>query len=204
MQRSESLARFIEVVHDAVLAGTDRAGASNATTERIFSALQTPAGEPGNDQAQTLSACRHLEPALDNARAGPAPIPALAEAFFRLTPRLSWQRRAGAETHGAQFYDGHANTSIVGPEGLERRGDVLIGASLVAPRVRYPEHNHPPEELYVVMSEGDWYREEAGWYTPGVGGVVYHSSGVSHAMRSGPVPLLAIWCLWVGAVTRGA
>lgn len=31
---------------------------------------------------------------------------------------------------------------------------------------------------------------------PGLGGVVHHSSGVIHAMRSVDVPLLALWFLW--------
>ena len=69
--------------------------------------------------------------------------------------------------------------------GLEQRSDVWFGASLVAPNVQYVDHRHPPEEVYVVMSEGEWYREGRGWHTPGVGGVVYNPPNVVHSMRAG-------------------
>ena len=115
-----------------------------------------------------------------------------------LEPELRWRRRPGSEAHGTAFHDGHANAEIVGPMGLEQRGDVWFGVSLVAPGVRYVEHRHPPEEIYIVMSEGEWYREGRGWHTPGLGGVVYNPPNVVHAMRAGPVALLALWLLRVG------
>ena len=48
------------------------------------------------------------------------------------------------------------------------------------------------------MSEGDWYREDRGWHTPGTGGIVYNPPDIVHAMRAGPDPLLAVWFLWAG------
>lgn len=56
------------------------------------------------------------------------------------------------------FRDGHVNATIAGPEGLEIRRDVWIGViiSLMAPHMRYPDHRHPPEEIYVVLSDGQW------------------------------------------------
>jgi hypothetical protein len=41
-------------------------------------------------------------------RAGP--IGALADAFAAIEPQLSWKVRAGAETQGEQFLDGHTPT----------------------------------------------------------------------------------------------
>ena len=75
---------------------------------------------------------------------------------------------------------------------------MVLGASLLAPGVVYPDHDHPPEEIYLVMSAGDWFNPGAGWYTPGAGGAVHHPPGIVHAMRSGTTPLLAVWCLWPG------
>jgi Dimethlysulfonioproprionate lyase len=37
------------------------------------------------------------------------------------------------------------------------RDDVTLGISLMAPHVRYPDHQHPPEEIYVSLASG------AGW-----------------------------------------
>ena len=71
--------------------------------------------------------------------------------------------------------------------------------SLLAPKVVYPRHHHAPREIYLVLSEGDWFTEAKHWTTPGIGGMVYHDANMVHAMRSGPAPLLAIWCLWMGS-----
>ena len=67
--------------------------------------------------------------------------------------------------------------------------------------MRYVDHQHPPEEIYIVMSDGEWYREGTGWYVPGAGGTVYHPPHVVHAMRAGAVPLLAVWLLWMEDAT---
>ena len=94
--------------------------------------------------------------------------------------------------------DGHANALIVGPDGLEPREDARVGVSLMAPAVQYPDHRHPPEEVYVALSPGEWRQGDGPWHAPGPGGLVYNPPGIVHAMRSGKTPLLAIWCLWVG------
>ena len=54
------------------------------------------------------------------------------------------------------------------------------------------------EEIYLVLSAGQWFNHAAGWYTPGAGGAVHHPPAIVHAMRAGPAPLLAVWCLWLG------
>lgn len=197
MQRPEPLDRFIDATRNAVLGVA--AGDAGAAGQRIFSALGQSTGDIVNGDGATLDTCRYLGGALDDARNGPSSIAALANAFDELTPMLSWKRRVGAEEHGPKFFNNHANTWIVGPDSLEQRKDVVIGASLVAPQTNYPEHNHPPEELYIVMSEGEWFSENNDWHSPGPGGIVYNEPGIGHAMRSGETPLLAVWCLWVGS-----
>ena len=199
MQRPDTLARFIDATREAAVASTEPDSDAAVMIERIFAALKAPSSIIETPASEALPAYNHLPDALSNATRGSSAIRTLSEALGGLAPELSWQRRVNAETQGERFYNGHANTIVVGPDGLEQRSDILIGVSLVAPDVWYPEHNHPPEEVYVVMSEGEWYREEAGWYTPGMGSVVYHQPWITHAMRSGSRPLLAVWCLWTGA-----
>ena len=198
MKRCEALIRFLDTTRDAVSALGDAGSPAARAAARIFSALEASTGDWAPDPPEPPPAHRHLAAALDNAQTACTPILTLAESFAVLAPAMHWHRRTGAEDHGEMFYHGHANAAIIGPTGLERRRDVLVGASLVAPEVRYVDHNHPPEEIYVVMSEGEWYRKGRGWYTPGVGGIVYHPPSVVHAMRAGPEPLLAVWLLWVG------
>ena len=199
MQRSASLARFTRAFHAVAIASNSLPERSIAAAQRMWAALDSAAGQPGDLAPQTLPACRHLDAALATARAGPKALAALADAFQELSPLLHWRRKTGPGCSDAPFMDGHANTQILGPEGLEQRSDVVLGASLLAPQVTYPDHDHPPEEIYVVMSEGDWFTRASGWYTTGSGGIVHHAPGMVHAMRSGTSPLLAVWCLWVGS-----
>ena len=198
MERPQTLTNFLEAAKQAALATVPTGSDAETAANRIFNALEKPAELVEAEPSTELPAYAHLPTALSNAALGPHPIRNLSTTLGALAPGLSWQRRANAETDGESFYDGHANTTVIGPHGIEPRSDVIIGVSLVAPGVRYPQHNHPPEELYIVMSEGDWYREGRGWYTPGIGAVVYHQPGITHAMRSSQQPLLAVWCLWAG------
>ena len=94
---------------------------------------------------------------------------------------------------------GHANAQVIGPAGLGHSERVRIGASLVAPGITYPDHRHPPEEVYLVLSPGEWRQNASPWHAPGIGGLVYNPPDIVHAMRAAPVaPLLAIWCPWIG------
>ena len=107
--------------------------------------------------------------------------------------------RAGASSVSDSFFNGHANSHLIGPNGLAEQAGFVVGVSLLAPTVRYPMHSHPPAEIYIVMSPGEWFREDEGWYSPEMGRIIYHPPGITHAMRAGSAPLLAIWCLWQAA-----
>ena len=85
---------------------------------------------------------------------------------------------------------------IVGEGGLERRHGIRVGVSLMAPDVRYPDHTHPPEEVYLVLSPGRFKHGSSSWCEPGIGGTFHNEPGIWHAMASGDVPFLAIWSLW--------
>ncbi len=200
MKRSDALSRFLDAARDTLFALVETGTPAGDAAERIFGALEASTGTIVPSEAEAPPACRHLDAALERAREVVS-IASLAAAFSDLTPELAWSRRPGAEAHGAAFSEGHANALIVGPGGFEQREDVLVGASLVAPGVRYVDHQHPPEEIYIVMSEGEWYREGKGWYVPGAGGTVYHPPNVVHAMRAGAAPLLAVWVLWMERAT---
>jgi quercetin dioxygenase-like cupin family protein len=162
---------------------------------RIFAIcpMSTPAST--GDQASQLPACQYLPSALDNARAHLGGVDQLASAFSAIAPTLPWQTRAGAAEQGPAFLAGHANAILTSVPPAEATGGMQIGVSLMAPHTQYPKHQHPPDEIYVVLSEGEWFTEPAGWFTPGIGNLVYNPSGTIHAMRSGDRPLLALWFL---------
>src|SRR3954464_1609477 len=125
---------------------------ATAALDRIYDALRTPR-PAGSAVARRLPVCRYLTETIATARAGSAPVARLADAFAALTPLLAWaQRPASGPFASDNWPEGHANTTIVGPKGLEDRNDLAIGASLLAPHVRYPNHSHGPEEVYLVLS----------------------------------------------------
>lgn len=135
-------------------------------------------------------ACAHLGAALAHAAQTPQLAP-LCTALEAAEPHLEW---TGEERNGLAS-GSYAEITLLGPGGHEERRDVWLGLSLLAPHVRYPDHNHAPEEVYLALSEGDFWRETSGWFTPGTGGTFYNQPSVRHAMRSGETPLLAIWVL---------
>lgn len=194
MQRDPALQAFTDAVL-AAFAEVAPCPEARASLDRIAAALAEPAPRrerPGS----RLPACDHLDVAL----AVPQPRPSLGRlvaAFRAIAPDLEWVRRASYdETASANFVDGHANTMILGPAGLENRRDVWLGASLLAPRVRYTDHSHAPEETYLVLSDGEFRQGDDPWFAPGVGGSFYNVPFVTHAMRSGDTPLFAFWALW--------
>jgi quercetin dioxygenase-like cupin family protein len=198
------LQTFLARAETAMRQGATADGPARAMADRMFAALQVPLPE-GRSAAARPPVCDHLPVALARARAAPGAVGALADAFAAIAPGLCWKARPGAEAHGEAFLHGHANATITGPdEGLEVRPDVRIGVSLMAPRTRYPDHHHSPEEVYIVLSGGEWWQAGGAWHTPGIGGLVHNPPDILHAMRSGDAPLLALWFLWTGPATAAA
>jgi quercetin dioxygenase-like cupin family protein len=193
--RSPDLQLFLTSAEAAIRHGSGVDGRARVAAERMFRALQAPtqAEQPATAR---LPVCHHLATALEQVRRQPGPVGTLADAFAVIEPQLSWKVRAGAEAQGEQFLDSHANATITGPDGIETRRDVWIGVSLMAPNTRYPDHRHPPEEIYVVLSDGQWRQASGPWHAPGIGGLVYNPPNIVHAMRSTERPLLALWFLW--------
>jgi quercetin dioxygenase-like cupin family protein len=137
---------------------------------------------------QRLGVCQHL------AAACAAMQPDLAAAFEALEPALAWRTRTMPNAPSG-FAEGHASARVLDHNGLEQRGGLVSGFSLVAPGITYPEHNHPPEEIYLVLSAGEWWQAGSGWRAFGPGGIVHNPPNVRHAMRGTGIPLLAIWFL---------
>jgi hypothetical protein len=194
IDRDPALQRLLDATEAAIIArsGMDEARVAG---RKVFSALSRRAGPASSAPPQDLPVCRLLAEALESSIAAPVPVSTMGDAFSVIAPGLVWYRRRNADPADAVFWDGHANATIVGPGGLEERPDVLIGATLMAPNVTYVDHHHPPEEVYVALTAGEWWNAEMDWADPGLGGLIYNPPGILHAMRSGPKPFLAIWCL---------
>lgn len=195
--RSPLLQGFLTSLAEAFRVPAIGAQAS-AAIDKIYRALQVPC-PAGDAVPQRRPVCRHLTEALATARSGPALVARVADAFAALEPSLAWKpRHAGGPFASDNWPEGHANATIVGPRGLEDRNDLSIGASLLAPHVRYPDHRHAPEEVYLVLSPGRFRHGQSDWLEPGIGGTLYNEPNIEHAMASDEAPLLAVWCLWTG------
>ncbi len=195
--RSPELQAFIATLATALGERLRPDSAAARAASRIFDALRTNAAPSGTAPTR-FPVIDHLPAALDAAARSPAAVARHAAALGALAPQLIWRRRTNVEDDPS-FTTGHANSTIVGPGGIEDRFDVWVGISLIAPGIDYPDHCHPPEEIYLVMSQGDWRQNDGRWHTPGQGGIVYNQPGIVHAMRAGRgAPLLATWCLWSG------
>jgi len=143
-----------------------------------------------------LPVCGHLPEALRAARGAGPGVSAMADAFERFAPHLAWGLRARAAEQHDNFLHGHANALIFGHGDFSVPERVTLGVTLLAPGVRYPDHAHPPEELYIVLSPGEWRQNAGAWVRHGAGGLVHNPPGINHGMRAGASPVLALWLLW--------
>ncbi|SCB58954.1 Dimethlysulfonioproprionate lyase [Rhizobium aethiopicum] len=192
--RRESLQLFLDA---ASVAFDDFAKVPEArrSIRHFYAALEQPGAARAGDGSR-LPVCAHLDMALAVGSAYYPSLVRLIEAFKGIEPMLEWRRRTKYD-HSASdnFVDGHANAMIIGPGGLEERSDLWFGVTLMAPHVRYPDHDHAPEEVYLVLSEGEFKQGEGDWFSPGIGGSFYNIPGIRHAMRSVDTPLFAFWAL---------
>ena len=197
-ERDSDLQRFVDALEQAVAVKSGAYPEVMGISGRIFSALKsvdTP--RESNTSKQRLPVCSYIKEGLAAASRGPNPISVLADAFAAIEPGLVWCRRASANRADAAFWDNHANATIVGEGGLEMHTDVKVGVSLLAPDTVYPNHRHPPEEMYVVLSPGAWRQDERPWQSKKSGDLQHNPANIWHAMKSADEPLLAIWCLWL-------
>lgn len=167
------------------------------STETIFDTLKTPA-PVGSGAGSRLPVCEQLHHAMKEDFSAYPALERVAQTFQQLEPLLHWRRRSSGPNASDNYHDGHANAMIAGPAGLEERNDLWIGVTLMAPHVRYPDHTHKPEEVYLVMSQSEFSHGDSGWFTPGIGGTFYNEPNILHAMRSTGTPLFAFWVLWNG------
>ncbi|MFT4561068.1 MAG: quercetin dioxygenase-like cupin family protein [Gammaproteobacteria bacterium] len=196
MSRTAELQTFFDVVRRSFKTSVTDAPV-HRLADRIFNRLERSAATRFPLPKQ-LPVCEHLAPALHHARRQGGIAAALADALEGIASQLVWARRAASPEDDSTFQMNHANAVVVGQDGIEIRDDLWIGITLLAPETRYPDHRHPPEEIYSVLSAGEWKQNEGPWHSPGVGGVVHNPPNILHAMRSTTTPLLAIWCLWTG------
>lgn len=137
----------------------------------------------------------HLSAALGAAPRTHGDLVSILGALSTLLPHVTWINRQARADQDSAFVERHRHGMIAGPGGLFECSTLTLGLALMMPETCYPYHQHPPGEFYLVLSPGEWYREDVGWWSPGAGGLVFNPPSCVHAMKSTQVPLLALWGL---------
>ncbi|KAF1028832.1 MAG: hypothetical protein GAK40_00767 [Burkholderia plantarii] len=191
--RSPAVQTFIDAAR--TLFASERLSAdAHRLADEIFARLDRAhacryAPQPRFPACDALGAA--LQPQLDAS----GPFGDVARSIRELEPYIGWAQRTGQNNASANFLDGHANGMICGPGGIEHRLDLNLGFTIMTPDVRYPDHGHPPEEAYVLMTDGQFRKDRGPWIAPGIGAGIHNAPGAIHAVRSDDRPLLALWIL---------
>ena len=195
MNRSEALQYFV----DTAFVAFDQFShdlRSRRSIIQLFAQSEVP-GPERTGTGSRLPVCSYLGSALVE-EVIPSALRNLVKRFRAIEPLLEWRLKSNPDpSASSNFPDGHANAMILGPGGIEDRNDLWLGVTLMAPHVRYPDHDHPPEETYLVLSHGEFKQADNDWFSPGIGGSFYNPPGIKHAMKSLDAPLFAFWALLV-------
>ncbi|MGN2436579.1 dimethylsulfonioproprionate lyase family protein [Pseudomonas syringae] len=163
-------------LHDA-LANVVSNGVPDSTQARVTS-ISTAQWTIKNPSVTPLTLPESLEFYLPQAfNAAPRTnehLGAVLDALSTLLPHVSWVNRQAQADQDDSFVERHRHGLITGPGGLFECSSLTLGLTLMAPDTCYPFHHHPPAEFYLVLSPGQWYQEDVGWWSPGAGGVVFN------------------------------
>lgn len=173
----------------AVLAGTNDAAAMDAAA-RIDWAMH------GRPLAPHPLAClHHLDRAAD---AAPGAGGRLARLLCANRDQFHWGQTYTEMDFGRAFTDNYGWLEVFGTRGHFTNDEVAGGVLVLGPNLVYPDHHHVAEEIYIPLTGGtEWRMGDDAFRVRDAGEVVHHASNVSHAMRTGADPLLALY-LWRG------
>lgn len=122
----------------------------------------------------------------------------LAQCLARHAGALRWAQTYTAADFGRDFLDRYGWTELIGTRGHFASDTIAAGFLLLGPDVVYPDHHHVAEEIYVPMTPAtEWRKGDGAFVARAAGETIHHPSNVSHAMRTGAEPLLALY-LWRG------
>ncbi|HIM04445.1 MAG TPA: hypothetical protein EYG53_04385 [Gammaproteobacteria bacterium] len=89
-------------------------------------------------------------------------------------------------------------TQIVGPSCRIAREDFRLGLLLLPENIVYPNHQHSPDEVYIVLAgSGEWSLNRGTFDNKTAGNIIDIPSMTIHAMRTSTTPALMLWS-WTG------
>lgn len=114
----------------------------------------------------------------------------LVRALLLEIERLPW-------THTPRLTDNGRSVGLVDLGRCMSLGSFGAGLLLMAPDQRYPEHSHPPAEIYLVLhGTSSWmFGGSTDYVEVEPGGLVMNNPNDMHGVVSGDEPLLALYVL---------
>lgn len=143
----------------------------------------------------SLACLRHLDACAANAEGTSGEE--IARLLAERGQRLHWGQTYTADDFGQTFIDNYGWVELVGTRGHFADDRVACGFLLLGPNVHYPDHHHEAEEIYIPLTGAMWRMGDGDFAYREPGEVIHHRSNVSHAMKTGAEPLLAVY-LWRG------
>ncbi len=111
---------------------------------------------------------------------------------------LSWRQTYSTDDFGSTFLNKYGWTELIGLRGPVISDDIACGFLLLGPNLEYPKHSHESVEVYVPLtSKAQWMRGNEDWVLKPRGVPIHHKSWLTHGIRTGSTPLLALY-LWYG------
>jgi len=120
-----------------------------------------------------------------------APPDPLTTAVIEAEPEIPW-----VPSH--RMTDGGTEAALAPLNEVRDLGEVIVGLLALAPGATYPEHSHPPQEVYLPLSgAGRWrFGGSEDYRSLASDELVYNHPNDRHGIVAGNEPLLAMYVLW--------
>lgn len=164
-----------------------RAAASDDLHDQLCEGAQ--ALDAALSQAQARSAELDTVPVVDClGEATPTPLLLAAQSAL---PEIRW-------VASPRMSDGGTRAALAPLNEVRDLPGVVCGLLVIAPGGSYPEHSHPPQELYLpITGSGQWrYGGSTGLRKLDDDQLVYNHPNDIHEVHAGDTPLLAMYVLW--------
>jgi hypothetical protein len=122
--------------------------------------------------------------------------PSVAAALAALDGHLTWSQtsRYTDALLGDGFMQNYGWCQIIGPKGLFKGDDFLLGLLMLGPNRHYKDHYHPAPELYWPLTgTTQWKQGDGGFVEKPAGDVIWHAPNEIHAIKTADHPMLAVW-----------
>ena len=103
--------------------------------------------------------------------------------------QVRWTEFYEEDNWSKSFLPSLANGEGIGPDGRLQHNEIILGLFLLGPHTTYPEHAHPAEEFYLVLSGNPEFKVGSNNFElQEAGSIALHHSNISHAIRTASEP----------------